>query len=71
MNEVIKLQSGLNNDRSIAEIADLLSETPQRCRYMASKYRIKHCRLVGNCRMYNEAAQTLIKEALFNIRIQK
>lgn len=61
----------MNNDRSIAEIADLLSETPQRVRYMVSKQRIKYCRLIGNSRMYNEAAQTLVKEALFNIRIQK
>ncbi len=60
-----------NTDRSITEIADMLSETPQRCRYLVSKHRIKHCRLVGNSRMYDEAAQALIKAELFNIRIQK
>lgn len=60
-----------NTDRSITEVAELLSESPQRCRYMVSKHRIKHCRLIGNSRMYDQAAQALIKEALFNIRIQK
>lgn len=60
-----------NTDRSITEIAELLSETPQRCRYMVSKHRIKHCRLIGNSRMYDEVAQVLIKKALFDIRIQK
>ena len=60
-----------NTDRSVTEIAEMLSETPQRCRYMVSKHRIKHCRLIGNSRMYDESAQAFIKEALFNMRIQK
>lgn len=56
---------------SIAEIADILSEPPQRIRYVVSKLRIKHCRLVGNTRMYDESAQNLIKSSIYNIRIQR
>jgi hypothetical protein len=60
-----------NTDRSVAEIAEMLSEPPQRVRYIVSKLRIKHCRLVGNSRMYDEAAQARIKQALYGIRIQR
>jgi len=59
-----------NADKSIQEVAEMLNEPTQRCRYLVSKYHIPHCRLVGNCRMYDTTAQELIKEYLFNIRVQ-
>lgn len=56
---------------SIADIAEQLSEPTNRVAYMVSKYRIKHVRRVGITRVFDLAAVALIKEGLFNVRIQK
>ena len=60
-----------NADKSIAQIAQELKEPENRIRYLIGRHHIAAVRCVGNCRLYDEAAQALIKEALFTIRIQK
>jgi hypothetical protein len=59
------------NEKSITEIACHLHEPENRIRYLIGKHNIQPTRVVGNCRVYDEQAQIQIKEALFNIRIQR
>lgn len=59
-----------NTDKSIAEIAQELREPENRIRYLIGRHNITAIRCVGNCRLYDQAAQILIKEAVQNIRIK-
>lgn len=59
------------NGLSISEIADLLEEAPSRIRYLISRDRIKCCRLVGQSRLYDEKAIERVRDALYNMRVQR
>ena len=59
------------NEKSITEIACELHEPEARIRYLIGKHNIVPSRIVGNCRVYDVLSQGMIKEALFNMRIQK
>jgi hypothetical protein len=59
------------NGLSVAEIADLLEEQPNRIRYQISKHRIKPVRQVGASKLYDKAAIARIKDGLYNLRIQR
>ena len=60
-----------NIDKSIAQMAQELKEPENRIRYLIGRHSIAEVRCVGNCRLYDEAAQALIKEALYGIRVQR
>lgn len=60
-----------NTEKSIAQMAQELKEPENRIRYLVGREHIAETRCVGNCRVYDEAAQAHIKAALFNIQIQK
>ena len=56
---------------SIADMADKLEEPTNRVRYMVDKHRLKHVRRVGVTCVFDETAFAAVKEALFNMRIQR
>lgn len=60
-----------STEKSIAQMAQELKEPENRIRYLIGRESIAASRCVGNCRVYDEAAQTHIKAALYSIRIQK
>lgn len=59
------------NEKTIAQIALELHEPENRVRYMIAKHNIVPSRTIGNCRVYDSSAQSIIKEAVYNIRIQR
>lgn len=60
-----------STEKSIAQLAQELKEPENRIRYLIGREHIVESRCVGNCRVYDEKAQGLIKEALHSIQIQK
>lgn len=54
-----------------SQIADRLSEPPQRVCYIIRKYRIKPVQHVGIIRLFSEDQVEAIKQGLFGIQIRR
>ena len=59
------------NEKTVAQIGLELHESEGRVRYMIGKHNIMPCRTVGITRLYDEAAQELIREAIKYIKVQR
>ena len=53
-----------------SQIADQLSEPPQRVTYIIRKYRLKPVRRVGIIRLFGQEQLKAIKAGLYNIQIR-
>ena len=53
-----------------SQIADRLSEPPQRVTYIIRKYRLKPIQRIGIIRLFDEEQIKVIKHGLYNIQIR-
>jgi len=56
---------------TIGDIADQLNEPTNRVSYMLTKHRIKPVKRIGITKVFDASVVALVKDYLFNMRIQK
>ncbi len=61
----------MDRELCLSEIAEEMNDSLPSIRYMVIKHRIPSCRRIGHTKLYDAAAQKLIKDYMANIRIQK
>ena len=60
-----------SNLLTASQIADQLSEPPQRVTYIIRKYRLKPVQRIGIIRLFNEEQVKAIKQGLYEIQIRR
>ena len=59
-----------SNLLTASQIADQLSEPPQRITYIIRKYRLKSVQRIGIIRLFDEEQVKAIKQGLYGIQIR-
>lgn len=58
------------NIYTASQIADQLSESPQRVTYIIRKYRLKPVQRIGIIRLFDDQQVEVIKQGLYEIQIR-